>query len=413
MKFGLFLISVALLLSQNAWTQTTGLSGFDLRLYRPPSDGSGILNLHGSRLLRPWDLAVGLQAEQGHGLLAATNNAGQQVRVVNDMLTLNTGVAVGMTHFLQAGLNLPLVALEKGRNFDTSSGFSTASLGDIALDLKFGSLETRFGDLAFLSEVTLPTGSTGKFTGYRTVSYEGKGIFDKQIGPLYGVVNASYRTVGRTHVVNIDMDDMLTFGGGIAWTLPSRTDFLDLIGEVDGAKVLRSSQELTTPVEWFAGLRGKIGDRWSMQVGGGKGITSGVGGGEWRVIAGIQWGPQTKKAERREKAKLLETIYFRFNQDKFLPKYEPKLNAVAERLKARPKGRIKVKGHSDSEGPEEYNLDLSRRRAERVVKSLRDQSAGKEKIVIEAVGDKEPAADNQTFQGKAKNRRVEIFEISR
>ncbi len=411
MKFKLFVITITLVLSQGAWAQTTGLSGFDLRLYRPPAEGSGIFNLHGSRLLNPWDLAAGFQVEQGHGLLAATNNAGQQIRVVNDMTTLNTGVAIGLTDFLQAGLTLPVIVLEKGRNFNTSTAFSTASLGDIPLDLKIGSLETGIGNLAFLSEVTLPTGATGKFTGYRTVGYEGKAIFDKQVGPLYGAVNAGYRTFGRTQVANLDWDDLLTFGGGLAWTLPSRADFLDLIGEVDGTKVIRTSGELMTPVEWLAGLRGRIGDRWGIQIGGGKGITSGVGGGEWRVVAGIQWSPQREKIGRKDKAQLLETIYFRFNDDKFLPKYEPRLEAVAERLKAKPKGKIKVRGHADGEGSEEYNLDLSRRRAEGVVKSLRDKSAGKEKIVIEAVGNKEPAADNRTYEGKAKNRRVEIIQM--
>jgi OOP family OmpA-OmpF porin len=67
-----------------------------------------------------------------------------------------------------------------------------------------------------------------------------------------------------------------------------------------------------------------------------------------------------------------------------------------------------VEGHTDSIGTREYNLDLSRKRAESVKQYLVEEFGISEfRISTEAYGESRPVADNKTDAGRQKNRRVE------
>ena len=69
-------------------------------------------------------------------------------------------------------------------------------------------------------------------------------------------------------------------------------------------------------------------------------------------------------------------------------------------------------GHTDSDGLEKYNLELSRKRAERVKKYLaKEHKISQKNLKVEGIGEKQPIASNETSEGKAKNRRVEITRL--
>jgi outer membrane protein OmpA-like peptidoglycan-associated protein len=69
-------------------------------------------------------------------------------------------------------------------------------------------------------------------------------------------------------------------------------------------------------------------------------------------------------------------------------------------------------GHTDSDGLEKYNLELSRKRAERVKKYLsRKHKIPGKNLKVEGIGEAQPVASNETAEGKAKNRRVEITRL--
>jgi len=74
--------------------------------------------------------------------------------------------------------------------------------------------------------------------------------------------------------------------------------------------------------------------------------------------------------------------------------------------------RISVEGHTDADGSEAYNLDLSRRRAEEVVRLLVGYGVNGENISGGGYGETRPVASNDTPEGMAKNRRIE-FKVTR
>ena len=81
-------------------------------------------------------------------------------------------------------------------------------------------------------------------------------------------------------------------------------------------------------------------------------------------------------------------------------------------LKENPDVRVRVVGHTDSDGNADANLDLSKRRAA-AVKTCLEKEFGitGSRIETGGKGQTEPPAPNNTVEGKAKNRRVEFVKI--
>ena len=104
-------------------------------------------------------------------------------------------------------------------------------------------------------------------------------------------------------------------------------------------------------------------------------------------------------------------IEFDFDKADIKPESEPQLAEMAKYLQANPQTQVFVIGHTDNKGTLDYNLGLSGRRADAVVKAL----AGKYRIDAKrmtprGLGPLAPVATNRTDDGRAKNRRVELVE---
>jgi outer membrane protein OmpA-like peptidoglycan-associated protein len=89
------------------------------------------------------------------------------------------------------------------------------------------------------------------------------------------------------------------------------------------------------------------------------------------------------------------------------------LDQIGAVLNSRPDLRkIRVEGHTDSRGSDDYNLDLSTRRAASVRNYLIEKDGvPAERLVSEGFGETRPIAPNETKKGRAENRRVEFMII--
>jgi outer membrane protein OmpA-like peptidoglycan-associated protein len=105
-------------------------------------------------------------------------------------------------------------------------------------------------------------------------------------------------------------------------------------------------------------------------------------------------------------------IYFDSGSDKIKPESAGTMKEIATVLKENPTVKIKIIGHTDSDGDDARNLDLSKRRAISV-KSALSTEYGIEaaRIETDGKGETEPIAQNTTSEGKAKNRRVELIKL--
>ncbi len=105
-------------------------------------------------------------------------------------------------------------------------------------------------------------------------------------------------------------------------------------------------------------------------------------------------------------------IYFDVNSDKIKPESYGSLKEIADVLTQNPNVKIKIIGHTDSDGDDKSNLDLSKRRAASVKNMLISEfKIDSSRIETDGKGESEPISDNKTKEGKANNRRVEFIKL--
>ena len=88
------------------------------------------------------------------------------------------------------------------------------------------------------------------------------------------------------------------------------------------------------------------------------------------------------------------------------------LNKLAGIFKEYPNSNVLVEGHTDSAGPEDYNMKLSEQRAQAVSKYLISQGIAGSRFTNKWYGEGQPKGDNTTKEGKATNRRVELAIVA-
>jgi len=104
-------------------------------------------------------------------------------------------------------------------------------------------------------------------------------------------------------------------------------------------------------------------------------------------------------------------IYFDFNKADVKPESEPALKEITKLLQQNTKLKIYVVGHTDNVGGLDYNMKLSQQRAEAVVKELISKyKITPDRLKAGGVGPLAPVTSNDTEEGKAKNRRVELVK---
>ena len=89
------------------------------------------------------------------------------------------------------------------------------------------------------------------------------------------------------------------------------------------------------------------------------------------------------------------------------------LESIVNILNAKSELKISLKGHTDAQGPENYNVMLSKNRVSAVQDFLLANGISADRIIIEAFGEKVPIADNSSSEGRKLNRRVEVRFIEK
>jgi outer membrane protein OmpA-like peptidoglycan-associated protein len=124
-------------------------------------------------------------------------------------------------------------------------------------------------------------------------------------------------------------------------------------------------------------------------------------------------GPPYVKVEEKQ-LELAASIRFDSGRDTVTADSRPVLDEVAATLQAHPELRkVRIEGHTDSQGSDAFNLELSRRRARAVVDQLVRRGVAAGRLDSEGYGETRPLADNRTALGRAKNRRVELAIVER
>lgn len=117
----------------------------------------------------------------------------------------------------------------------------------------------------------------------------------------------------------------------------------------------------------------------------------------------------TQTADNQLKLNVPSDVSFDTNSAQIKPDLAPVLDRFAQTLNANPGTTVRVIGHTDNTGTDAINDPLSVNRAASVRQYLAARGVDPARISIEGRGSHEPIVDNATVQGRAMNRRVEIY----
>ncbi len=121
--------------------------------------------------------------------------------------------------------------------------------------------------------------------------------------------------------------------------------------------------------------------------------------------------PEVKKEEKKILEKALHGIKFKSAKSIIAPSSYGILDNVVSIMKNNPKYNLRIEGHTDSQGKDEFNLKLSKERAAAVKNYLMKKGIGADRLSSEGFGEAVPIADNKTAKGRAENRRVELTVV--
>lgn len=402
----------------------------DIITVNPATDGGRYITVHQSQTLSQWGFNAGTVFDFGYKPLKYSGNTGARPgNIVDNLLVANIQAAAGFTPWLTAGFNVPLAIHET--YYDPAVLTAAVSkesfygkMGDARVEMKFRLLDIdRYkAGISLVPFMYFPTGKSTTFLGNGMWSPGATLVFDTAIrNRFFFSFNAGYRNYEKTRYnvnnANAVIDDTLLLAGGVNMRID---DSWAIIGEIWSESVLSAffKNQLQNPAEFLVAGRftpQSIFKGLGITLGGGRGITSGAGSPDARLLAGINYrhipppAPAAITEPARETPAILQKIYFMSGATEITPSSYPAIDEVSLFIDRNPYVRkVRIEGHADGRGSSARNEKLSLERA----LAVRDYLIGKgvEAARLEAAGFGElsPAADNSTSAGRAQNRRVEF-----
>lgn len=121
----------------------------------------------------------------------------------------------------------------------------------------------------------------------------------------------------------------------------------------------------------------------------------------------------TQTQDNQLKLQIPSDVSFDTGRSDIKPNLRPILDQFASGLSSQPNTEVRIVGHTDNVGPDSVNDPLSMQRAQSARDYLAARGVSPSRILVDGRGEREPVASNETPQGRAQNRRVEIFLAER
>jgi peptidoglycan-associated lipoprotein len=122
-------------------------------------------------------------------------------------------------------------------------------------------------------------------------------------------------------------------------------------------------------------------------------------------------GDETAERRARIQARMSEvfrTVYFQFDQSSLTAEGKATAEAIAQLMQDAPEMTLRIEGHADERGTNEYNLALGERRAQAVQQYIVSYGIGASRISVLSFGEEKPAVDGKDESAWSLNRRAEF-----
>jgi outer membrane protein OmpA-like peptidoglycan-associated protein len=442
------------------------------------SDGFAVSNADGQGHLR-FGVQVYLDFSRDPMELQVTNGPipDQRLPIVHSQLTGHLSWSLGLWERLVVFMDVPYTFIlgdqlsDEGAAFLESIGLGPLiprgrGLGDLYLGARgvlYGTREDLF-QLAAQATLTTNTASASR----PEQNYLGEPSKSPNIGGWFEVLgtfnageyvrvplNLGYKTGFRQDVPSLSVGSQLTFGAAVQVLLGQERFMvtMEAFGRTAAESGTGFGGRQETPVELLGGFKFLHPKGFAVGIAGTGGVTSGYGNPDWRLIGMLAYTmPEKKKAavvpadeedvvdapvtapvEREPvedeaeletpavviedgRLEIVDKLYFNSDSAQLQRRSYAVLDRVAEALNAHRDVPItRVEGHTDWTGSSGYNMRLSQRRAEAVVRYLVDEGeVSRERLIAVGFGESQPLVPNaRTKMELAKNRRVEFHLIER
>jgi len=408
---------------------------------------TGLVTIPTTDILPPLRPSIGITLD---GIINPPQTATGQISVYHTHFSLG----IGLLPNLEFTSEIPYVQFER----DVASHRHTDDIGGLRLGLKYRLLNEENGaplSAALLGAFVVGTGrddfpavlDRATVFGSRE-AYEVMGILDKVLlktsqgdatltlnaGGLFfdkpsgfSVENQSLPFQRRFRGPNATFDVPFEFAAGLKLPL-FKTSYArgEFLNEFRGNTAIVDQVEGALPTRDFVGLRFANVYGFAVQGGADFGLSGFLD--PYRFFASISYAmPATLPPRPRRIAQapppppppplappvktkiVLRGVHFDFDKATIRSDSVATLREAANTLKENPAVRVVVEGHTDSMGTEAYNQRLSRRRAEAVKDYLIKLGVAADRLTVRGMGESQPVASNDTEEGRAENRRVELL----
>jgi outer membrane protein OmpA-like peptidoglycan-associated protein len=268
--------------------------GLNAQRFAPSVDGGAFVGLEDAWTPPAWTAGGAIWINHADDpFVFRSENAGVDELPILGSVTTASLVGYYSFGLLRVGLDLPVHLYTDSYGFDGGmrTGDSRISLKSTFIEARAGAVDWAFGAAL---DTTFPTGVAEAWVGAGTYGVSGAALASLRWRGLVAVANLGGSSGTGGAVNDLDLKGGLDFGAGLALDLNDR---VGLAAEVDGRQWLGASgQAGAMPWEWLASLRMKPVENWVATLGGGTGLSQGVGAPDFRVVGAVSWSPVGKKA---------------------------------------------------------------------------------------------------------------------
>lgn len=436
-----------------AATQTPVLAnvvGSDFQSFNPTSNGLDFVTVQSSETLDPGILNLGWYINYAVNALPEYDVNDELIRSRsakhrNALIGTDLSIGLGLMRNWDIGLSAPFIVSQDVEENNTRFQYKARGINEIRFNTKLHLLGDSTQGVALVGSVSQNLIKDNPIIGSKPgPTYTLELAADTTVRRIAAGINLGYRwrTPGAAiaDVPITPFHNQILASAALSYLMRAiRTKAIFEIyasrpanNDPDAIKILQNTAEA------IVGLKRQATQHLDLNIGAGTFINKAAASPDYRIYAGLNYtiGPlwdatkerQVKRQKHKVKIKTPEkttetevtetvetftipNIHFQYDSDRIvLAGATDALEQVAAALQRNPRYRmIAVEGHTDSIASDEYNMDLSQRRAETIRKYM-IAKLSIPALNIEAMGFGEtvPVASNDNYQGRQLNRRVEV-----
>ncbi len=417
--------------------------GTDFQTFNPTTSGLDFITVHSSETLKPCYLNMGFFVNRSKNIITfnrdyvdangKTYRAGDKPN--DSVWGGDLSLGLGLSDNLDFGVSIPSVLKQNLNDVHANVNYESEGITEIRGNVKYRMSGDDQGGIAGVLSMNQNLIKNNPFAGKGskpTVNLEF--VMDKSWNAqLASAVNLGYRWRNQGDAVpNMPFEPL-----GDQWIYSVASSYfvsswdVKFVFEVFGSQFVSTSNQASSKnldtLEWQLGFKKDLSQSVAFHMGGGTQLASAVGSPEARVYMGVNWafGPfcdddrpvpaatepaASAPAPAPKKISLNANILFDTDSDRLRNNDIPEIDDFFDSIDRSTIRSIVVKGHTDSIGSEEYNQNLSERRANTVKQYLLRKYPDLSPASTQAVGfgETQPIADNGNYQGRQRNRRVEL-----